>query len=108
MEKNETGSLESATLKDSSCTGTSNATHITLSTTFSKCGTNKSETSDYIVISNELRMIANPNSEVITRENQTIIPFECKYRKSGLEASLKSFQPKIVSVVKAKEGKTCS
>ena len=50
-------------------------------------------------------MIANPNSGVITRENKTIIPFECKFSKSGLEASLKSFQPKVVSVVKAKEGK---
>ena len=50
-------------------------------------------------------MIANPNSGVITRENKTITPFECKYSKSGLEASLKSFQPKVVSAVKAKEGK---
>ena len=50
-------------------------------------------------------MIANPYSRVITRENETIIPFECKYSKSDLEASLKSFQPKVVSVVKATEGK---
>ena len=103
MNKN-MSSFASVTLRDASCTATSNDTHITLSTSFSECGTTKNETSDHIVVSNEVRMLDASNG-VIFRGNRTIIPFSCKYSRSGLGTSLSSFQAKVKSVVQAEESK---
>ena len=44
-------------------------------------------------------------SGIITRANESVVPFSCSYSRSGLETSLNSFQPEVKSVVQAQESK---
>ncbi|XP_034534932.1 uncharacterized protein LOC117809478 [Notolabrus celidotus] len=68
-------------LRDSSCSLTSNSTHIMGSMSFSTCGTKVEDKGDFIVFTNEINSFELPN-EVIVRREKVKIDFSCKFPKT--------------------------
>ncbi|KAM4744348.1 uncharacterized protein FYW61_000454 [Anableps anableps] len=74
-------SEEFLSLRDPSCTLTTNGTHILGTMSFSTCGTKLEDKGDYIVFKNEIHSIELSN-EVIIRRNKVKIDFYCEFPKT--------------------------
>ena len=73
------------------CTAWSTTTHIYLSTSLNGCSTSYVETEDSLVFSNVVQQDAQPinssafdGSDLITREHDFELPFECNYSRTTL------------------------
>ncbi|KAM4723143.1 uncharacterized protein WCC33_009370 [Rhinophrynus dorsalis] len=69
-------------LDDPRCLVTSNSTHHIASVAYNSCGTKTEETEDYIVFSNRATSFHN-TTDVITRNHQFAIPFNCSFPKKN-------------------------
>ncbi|XP_054877059.1 ZP domain-containing protein-like [Poeciliopsis prolifica] len=74
-------SEEFLSLRDPSCTLTTNGTHIVGTMSFSTCGTKLEDKGDYIVFKNEIHSVVRSN-EVIIRRNNVKIDFYCEFPKT--------------------------
>ncbi|MEQ2219373.1 hypothetical protein XENOCAPTIV_016800 [Xenoophorus captivus] len=74
-------SEEFLSLRDPSCTLTTNGTHIVGTMSFSTCGTKLEDKGDYIVFKNEIHSIER-SDEVIIRRNMVKIDFFCEFSKT--------------------------
>ncbi|XP_035991730.1 CUB and zona pellucida-like domain-containing protein 1 [Fundulus heteroclitus] len=74
-------SEEFLSLRDPSCTLTTNGTHIVGTMSFSTCGTKTEDKGDYIVFNNEIHSVERSN-EVIIRRKTVKIDFYCQFPKS--------------------------
>ncbi|XP_014884808.1 uncharacterized protein LOC106945565 [Poecilia latipinna] len=74
-------SEEFLSLRDPSCTLTTNGTHIVGTMSFSTCGTKLEDKGDYIVFKNEIHSIVRSN-EIIIRRNNVKIDFYCEFPKT--------------------------
>ncbi|MED6265002.1 hypothetical protein CHARACLAT_021018, partial [Characodon lateralis] len=74
-------SEEFLSLRDPSCTLTTNGTHIVGTMSFSTCGTKLEDKGDYIVFKNEILSIER-SDEVIIRRNMVKIDFFCEFSKT--------------------------
>ncbi|XP_070766241.1 scavenger receptor cysteine-rich domain-containing protein DMBT1-like [Enoplosus armatus] len=68
-------------LRDSSCSLSSNATHIIGTMSFSTCGTKLEDKGDFIIFKNEINSYELPN-EVIIRRKTVKIDFSCQFPKT--------------------------
>nr|XP_020511710.1 uncharacterized protein LOC110000715 [Labrus bergylta] len=68
-------------LKDSSCSLTSNSTHIMGTMSFSTCGTKIEDKGDFIIFQNEINSFELP-TEVIVRRKTVKIGFSCQFPKT--------------------------
>ncbi|KAM7014993.1 uncharacterized protein LKV04_013139 [Tautogolabrus adspersus] len=68
-------------LKDSSCSLTSNSTHIMGTMSFSTCGTKIEDKGDFITFENEINSFELP-TEVIVRRKTVKIGFSCQFPKT--------------------------
>ncbi|XP_043960303.1 uncharacterized protein LOC122824126 [Gambusia affinis] len=74
-------SEEFLSLRDPSCTLTTNGTHILGTMSFSTCGTKLEDKGDYIVFKNEIHSIVRSN-EIIIRRNNVKVDFYCEFPKT--------------------------
>lgn len=68
-------------LRDSSCSLTSNSTHIMGTVSFSTCGTKIEDKGDFIVFNNVINSFELPN-EIIVRRRTIEIDFSCQFPKT--------------------------
>lgn len=71
-------------LNDPSCLATETATHYTLTTSLTSCGTTARVAKDSIVYSNRLMEIPLVEEQMVTRIRDIEIPFSCYYSKVGV------------------------
>ena len=74
---------EHVTLRDVNCVATETATHYTLKTALTGCGTTARHRKGAVVYSNTVLEIPVKDDAIITRVREIEIPFSCYYKNTG-------------------------
>ena len=75
-------------LVNTSCQATETATHYTLETPLTGCGTVSRHTKEAVVYSNKVMEIPIAQKEIVTRVREIEIPFYCYYANSGVVSAV--------------------